>query len=263
MKRVFELVIIILSIILLNINVEAKECTSKDLAALQKEANNIKVNHELVKETKKTHLYDYFDNELPETVEHTETSIRINIYNLTNNLFIVQSTKDYNNYDNEIVLYGSPRSKLEFVKEKNINYKDTNNGNYTISLNKINHYIDYKFEIYSNLDICDATLLKTIEYRKPKYNKYFEESICKEYPDVSYCAEFISKDIDLGNKSLEELVKSEAKNKGYAIPEEKEKGKEESVNFIGKNLKYIIAAGTVIIVGIIGYSIIQKRRGRL
>ena len=263
MKRLFIYLLGVFSFLLLSMNVNAKACTSKELADLQREAGNIKVNHELVRETKTTHLYDFFDNELPETVQHTDTNIKINLYNLTKNLFIVESVKDYNNYDNEIVLYGSPRSSLEFVNERTINYKDTSNGNYTITLNKLNHYIDYKFEIYNNSDICDTTLLKTVTYRKPKYNEYFEESICKEYPNVSYCAEFITKDIDLGNKTLEEAVKLEAKNNGYEKQNEDEKPGEEAVNFLGKNLKYFIIAGSIIVVGIIGYGMINKRRGRI
>ena len=260
MRKRYFFIVLLLSLCLI-IKVEALECSGSTLANLQKEANNIKVNHEIVKETVTKHLYDYFDNELPETVNMEKKSIKLNIYNLTKNVFVIQTEKNYQTYDNEVVLYGEAKTPLKYTNEKTINYKDTNNGNYSWIVDNLDHYIDYKFEIYSNTD-CDTTLLKTITYRKPKFNKYSQDSICLEYSNVNLCQEFISNDLNLNNKSFVDEVKRLGSS-GEIVDNNEEDNSTESKKVIGKEKIYIISSGLVVVLIIVGYLVIDKRRSRI
>ena len=262
MRKGYFFALVILSIFCFSLKVDAAECKGNTLSSLQKEAGNVKVNHEIVKETITKHLYDYFDNELPETVEFEKTTIKINLYNLTKNIFVVQTEKNYSTYDNEMVLYGESRTPLKFDNEKTIDYKDSNNGNYTWNLDNLDHYIDYKFEIYSNTSSCDTTLLRTITYRKPKYNKFAKDPVCTEYPSVKLCNEFISEDINLSGKIFADEVKriGESGNKQEDVmPEETTEIKKGN----NKEKIYIALSGTVVILIIIGYLVIDKRRSRI
>ena len=261
MKKLFPL--IILSLFITFNNVEAASCNGKRLVELQKEANNVKANYEVVKNTITKHLYDYFNNELPETAEIEVKTIKISLSNMTNNLLIVESVKDYSTYDEEIVRYGSAKSELAFKNEKTINYKDTNNGVYSFVVENIDNYIDYKYEIYSNVSDCDVTLLKTISIRKPKYNRFSEEEICKENPKVNLCQEFITNDLTYLEENFIDAVKVRAKSKSNEMINDNENEERKTLSFWDKNGKYFIIGGSLLTVGVITYVVITKRRSNI
>ena len=252
LKNIFKYIIVIISFLFINLNVEGAECTSSEIAKLQKEAANIKVNYEIVKEIKKDNVYDLEQNKLPQTYEYIENSIKISIYNITKNLFIIQSEKDYTEYDNDVTLNGESNIELKFTNEKSINYKDTINGNYSFSTTKTAHYIDYKFDIYSNTD-CDTILLKTITLRKPKYNIYYKEKVCKEYPNTKLCQEFITNDLNINSKEFIDAVKKEAQKANI--------NNKKDNNFL--NSYYIYGSLSVIVIAIIIYIVINERRKRI
>ena len=263
MKKLFPL--IIMSIFINFNNVDAASCSGNRLVELQKEANRIKVNYEIVRNTITKHLYDYFNNELPETAEIEVKTIKISLSNMTNNLLIVESEKDYETYDEEIIRYGEAKTPLEFKNEKTINYKDTNNGVYSFTSDNINNYIDYKYEIYSNVSDCDVTLLKTINFRKPKFNRFSEEEICKENPKVNLCAEFITQDLTYSENNFIDAVKVRAKsnNNNNGDVEDNENEERKSLSFWDKNGKYFIIGGSILVVGVITYVVITKRRSNI
>lgn len=256
-KNIFNL---LLSVLLFNvINVSAANCSSDDIIKLQKEANNIKVSHEIIRKTKTQPLYDFFGNELEAKEEIVEKSIEVSLYNLTNDLFVIQREKNYETYDTEIFLNGEARTPLEYSNEKTILYSDTKNGNYSFSITDYFHYIDYKFDIYSNT--CDSSSLRTIEYRVPKYNMYSEEPICQEYPNSTLCQDFITVDINMSNRDFNDEVKK-SQSISNNIGEEVEE-KRENTNFFKDNIIYFIIAFGIIIVGGTTFIIINKRRKQL
>ena len=236
----------LLTLLFSTINVTAAACNSDEIIRLQKEATNIKVSHEIIRETKTQPLYDFFGNELETKEEIVEKRIEVSIYNLTNNLFIIQHEKNYETYDKEVFLDGEAQTPLKYNNEKTIYYSDTKNGNYSFSVTDYFHYIDYKFDIYSN--ICDTASLRTIEYRVPKYNMYSEEPICQDYPNSALCQDFITVDINMANKDFNDEVKKSQNTSNDNIGEEVVAEREED-NFFKDNIIYFLIAFGIILIG--------------
>ena len=233
-------------------NVEAATCSTSDLAKLQKEAANVKVNHEIIKETVKVTKYTDDNEPTNETIDYLKKSIKLNISNITENIFIVQTEKDYLVLDN-IGNGLASSANIEYSNKKIINYSDSNKGIYTFTSDSINHYIDYKFEIYSNLNNCDTFLIKTITYRQPKYNPYSEYEICKENSNIPACQEFISSDVTLTSEDISKYGGSSSS--GILTTTRTSDIKTDN------NIKAYIIIGAVIIAGgVTAYIIVEKKR---
>ena len=257
MKKIFKIIIVIGFLSFTNVLAEA--CSGSTLTNLQKEASNIKINYEVV-ENKIAAPSEYeFDSDKTEipvgedenlgmedttNIELTEESLKITVYNITKNFYLVQSddlTTD----------------------TKTITYYDTIEGKYIIETSNITDYVNYKFEVYSNLDTCDTTLIKTINYTKPKLNPNANYQICVDNPTIPACQRFITKDTGVSEENIAEYAQKYIDNKGNVdddtiVPAERKKS-----NFIKDNLSYIITIGSVIIVGSVIYIIISKKRSKI
>lgn len=261
-------VIILLFVMLMTINVSAASCSSSELAKIQAEANAVKINQELIKEKIVAHKYDqeHFKY-LDETEEQIKRSIKITVSGITENIFVVRTTlklvggTDANDPDG--VIPGE-----EYVDEFAINYKMTKDGVYSFTTENVAEFIDYKFEVLSNnlsKPECDAIILRTISYRKPKYNILSENPICEDYPTSSLCQEFITTDINLNGKDFDTEVKKSSKSSTPTSTDkiEEKETKRESSNFFKDNILYIGIASGVIVAGIVAYVIVSKKRSAL
>ncbi len=222
------------------VNVLADECRGEALTNLIKEANNIKINYEILEEKSTQPV----PKEYIEIVGKTETEvitekIKINIYNITNNIYLEQTIDDNDD-------------------KKLINYSDTVNGKYSFVTDNISEYVNYKYNVYSNLNTCDKTLLKTINFIKPKHNYLSDFQLCVDNPDVPVCAKYITKDINLGNNDLEDVI-NKYKNSNSVIVTTKVVNNNSNNNY----LLYGVIGGSILIIGVVVYIIISKRRSAL
>lgn len=236
MKKVL---VCLLSVILGCLSVSAKTCSSEETSKLKREADNVKVNYEVIEENIKYETVDgeEFNQDVFETEGITE-KIRITVYNITNNLFVLQT----NDRDNEKIT---------------INYSDTKNGNYSFDTTDINSLMNYKFVVYSNLD-CDLMELKTIDFVKPMRNSYYDYEVCQSHLDVPVCAKYISSELEVSEASLYDYVTNYKVSKGTPtiISRIDELGE---TNLFRSNWMYF-AIGGVVVIGVAIYIVIVKKR---
>ena len=171
MKKVFSILIIFLLLGFINVNAAA--CKSGELTKLNEEANKIKVGYDPI-ETKKmveVNALDMDGNPIEGTYEITEDSLKITVYNVTDDIFLIM-TNDAN--DEEVV----------------INSENSSGGNYSFVNENITDIINYKFEIYSNSS-CDTTLLKTVKFTKPFMNPNARYEACINNPTVPFAKDML------------------------------------------------------------------------
>ena len=244
MKKVLNFLII--SLLFSYVSVFAVECKASDLAKLNEDANNVKVGYEVV-ETKKmvrksTLMLEEESNEMEEV---TEEALKITVYNVTDDIYLVE-TNDYNN------------------DKKVINSSNSTNGKYSFVTDDIYNYINYKYEIFSNLKTCDTTLLKTITFTKPIFNDNAHYQICVDNPTVPVCQRYITADTGVTDATLVEKVESYLNNNGNVETTKKADNNNAATSFIKDNMYYIIGGASVIVVGaIVIYIVISKKRSTL
>lgn len=258
MKRIVYFVLI--SLFLSTLNVNAAACKSSEIAQAQKDASNIKINYEAVEETKSAYVYDQDTKTITnEKYDYIVRTMNINLYNVTKNIYIVQTEKKYYTDGVSNIPLDENKDpveyKDEYINKKVINYSDTNNGKYTFNTKNILEYTDYKFEIYSNFSNCDNTLVRTINYRKPRFNEYSENLICQNNVDIPLCQKYIIKDIELNGKDFETEVQKYLKsnsNNSSTNPEKTSKS--------NKSIIIYSAIGTLLVGGLVTYLFVSKKR---
>ncbi len=239
MKKILNIIISIFAFFFLSTNVLAASCTGSVLNDLQNKANNIKVNYEIV-ETKQNVNFDG-DNEFKTSKEPNiiKKTIRVTIYNLTKELLVEESNS---------------------VNDNIRTYHD--NGNITFETDNIKDIITYTFKIYSNVDSCDKTLIKTISFVKPKRNKYADFQVCIDNPDVPVCQEYITKDVGVTEDALFEMVENYKNNKKSSSIIDDNSAERKNVNNNSRVI-YFVIPGIALLIGILTYLVISRRRGAL
>lgn len=120
-----------------------------------------------------------------------EINTKIEIYNLSNNLYI----EVRNSYNNDKDTY---------------KFEDTNEGYLTFNTKTVVESINYEVKVYTTDSSCANKVLKTMTFTTPKYNPHITSSVCKGYYDkIEYCDPFYDiKDMDLDefNKLVEEEI---------------------------------------------------------
>jgi hypothetical protein len=258
MKKIFYILIIVL--LGSYLNVLANTCTSSELTSLNEIANNIKINYEVI-ETKKTIDNEFefdintdevssgeeddlgMEENTPSTIDITIESLKITVYNLNKDVFLIQT--DDKSSD-----------------KKTITYNDTVEGKYVIETDNIEDYINYKFEVYSNLSTCDTTLIKTITYTKPKLNPNADYQICIDNPTVPACQRYITKDTGVSEDKIVDYVNNYL-NTQVTTTAKAEEERTTSKNFFKDNIVYIIVGSVLVIGGTAAYIIIAKKRRSL
>lgn len=226
--------LLIFAILLFPFGVFADECSSKERSELLKAANNLKVNYENTTEEGTR------DDPTLGKIGYVNENILVNIYNISENIFLSIT----NDNDDKVI---------------SINYALTNNGKYVINDTEFQKIVNYTIKVYSHTD-CEMYLIKTINFKKPRLNPNYYYSMCDNYHDLKVCSKLIDDD---------SVIKSEAELRAYLNNYDRlhnnknNSNSEVSKNFIKKNYKYIIGAGSVIVLGIVIYIIISKRRSRI
>ena len=218
-----KIIVLFLMLFICCNSVFADKCSSSQIVAYQKEAAKIKVDYEIIEN------------------ENLDDSIKINIYNLAEDLFIIK-TDDI----------------LE--EDEYLYYSSFNNNMYSFITYNIEDLIKYTFEIWSTDEKCDVYKVKTINFTKPKFNTISTNELCVQNPEVPVCAKYITQNISITEENLEVYINKYLNNQDNNLEEEivNEEG-----NFFKNNYIYIIIGLGVISVSIVIYIIISKNREKL
>lgn len=221
----------------------ASACTYSE----QAELNNISANVKTTYEIEKTKIDTMPDPDDPEedVVEIYEKKVKINILNVTDEIFI----KVTNDQNNDVLTFYS---------------KDARDGIVSFYQNHVDKLVNYTIEVYANKYACAGELYKKLTLTTPMYNSYSELVACDNNPDFYYCQEYITTEkiaYDEFFKSLEKYETTEEEKK-----EEKEQGVLERIKEFYQDNKIVInVIGTVIVVGGVSATVIliKKRRSRV
>jgi hypothetical protein len=225
-------------------NVLAATCDSTELKKLYSIANNIKVGYEVETKTVENANYEV-DGGSPTMVI---SNIIIDIYNMTDDIFIIAS----NNINNS---------------SKTIIYSDTDNGKYKLdTYDNFNALGTYTFDIYAKNEPCFPQKINTIEFAKPIENPYYYTKECKENLDIPFCAQFVTvlnQNIDIFNmdEEIENYRKTSTKN--TTTKKEEPTNDNNVVKFITEKKYYFIGTGVLILGIIILVKIVKKRRNQI
>lgn len=261
-------ILLVLMIFSLNILLVNAESCSEQLTRAKEAAEKVKINYEVLEEIKKEQVFDEIKQDFTdETYDRVVRKIKISVYNITKDIFIVRKERlRYKEAAGAVEeIDGIPVNYDEFGNQKIITYKDTKEGVFSFTTEDVWNYKDYTFDIYPDNDTsCDLSMIKTISFRQPKYNEYSEQPICLEYPTVELCKQFISYDFDLNGEDFSEVVLKRVKSGSSTnIITQKVEPNERDYNFFKDYWLYLAIGGAVIISGLIVYKIIDKKRSSI
>ena len=234
-KSMSKILVCILSGFILLINVNAAECNYQEKAKLNEIASKVKTNYEVI-EVKKN--MDYIDPETGETgtFEGIETSFKISLYNITEDLYIIQT-------DN-------------FTQEtKHIFYVDTKDGVYSFESYDIENIIKYTYNVYSNSPNCSGDVLKTYNFTKPKVNPYSQYKFCEGFDELPYCKTYITEEIELNEGEVQKKISESTKN-GVIV----NAGEDTKLASFFKENKLVVIIGGLLVVGTGIVTVVIKRK---
>ena len=239
--------IIFSMLFLFSTSVKAETCGYEEKAKLNNEAANVKVNYEI-----KQRQLDKNNYNPPDAIVGTEDEanwnptvdyFQVNILNLTENIY-VEVKNDQNNDTTKYYYNNSQDGKIaiDWLNLENV-------AKFTITVKS------------TDASGCTDRTLKTLNLTLPRYNEYYEYSLCQSIPDYYLCQKYVTFDeVKLGyftKKVYEEIDKKNQKE-----IEKNLKWYEKAWNFI-KDHKVAFITGGVIIVAAgatITVVIIRKRR---
>ena len=239
--------IIFSMLFLFSTSVKAETCGYEEKAKLNNEAANVKVNYEI-----KQRQLDKNNYNPPDAIVGTEDEanwnpivdyFQVNILNLTENIYVEVK----NDQNNETTKYY---------------YNNSQDGKIAIDWLNLENVAKFTITVKStDASGCTDRTLKTLNLTLPRYNEYYEYSLCQSIPDYYLCQKYVTFDeVKLGyftKKVYEEIDKKNQKE-----IEKNLKWYEKAWNFI-KDHKVAFITGGVIIVAAgatITVVIIRKRR---
>lgn len=136
-------------------------------------------------------------------------------------------------------------------------YNNTDNGTFTIYNLPTGNYI---FKVH--YEVCYSELMRTINYKLPKYNHYANDKLCEGLKDkIEICSRTYQG--NLIKEEFEKKVKEYRNELGIKEPEElPDTTFDKIMNFLLKYYLYIII-GIILIVAITIKIVINKKRGAL
>lgn len=217
----------------------ASLCSYDKQKELTKVASSVKIAYEEAQGELEPGTYNPPEGEDPETYVAYYDYFKIKIINVTDDIYV----KLENNANDEI---------------KYIEYKDTNEGAYTIDWKDLTKVTTFTYTVYSssNTECPNEQLFKRV-MTVPKLNENYQNVKCLDYPDHSLCKKYITSDISTAkfNKTMEEYIaKQETEDK-------KEKEKNEKAKQNNKTLIIIVATSIIIVVGGVAIVVARKKRG--
>ena len=214
-------------------------CDYETQLQISREAANVTANYEIG--TYKTGEYE--QSEIPNEdgsenyYEVEETEIKVNIYNITENLYVEVLNKN--------------------TKEvKTYYYKDTNEGSIQWKNQDFGTIVEYEIKVYSNHSDCSGEELNKLSLVLPKYNSHHYMPYCIGL-DTYYCKEWITQEI---NMTQDEIEKS-----GYAeqlknTEKKEDKSETEKDNFWDKYKYVIVSLVVILIIGGMAFIVIKRKQ---
>lgn len=227
-------------------SVDAASCSDSVMREITSKVNQIEVKYEVIETEKPIEFNEEFMEREPDPdMKEKVDTLKTTVYNIPDNVFLVQ-TNDKDKNDRTI-----------------INSSKIKDGVYTFEDKNYTEIINYKYEVYTDIDNCDSSLVKTISYTKPKMNEYSLLDVCQENPDVSVCKKYVTEEIKIAEPEFVNYVYKIIGVDASKNPNEKSYGNP-TTNFIKEHLVYFIGGAVLVIgVGVSAYVIISKKRSRL
>ena len=246
--KIIKLLFTFLLTFIIGVNSAFAVCETSELNKVRQNAYKVSTSYDLIKEEENDEDYTPPDGLTEEEIENFVP------YNYYFNIYINNVSED---------LYVVVKDSISGAS-KTFHHADTNNGVITIKDENFTELNDYTIDIYAENVDCGSTKIRTINYRKPKYNEYSGYSICEGLSSYYLCKTFIDFDIDYNFDEVYDKISNQiaAKEK-----EEEEKGNnsvtDKIENFLGKNKIAIIVGGIIVGAGVATTIVIMVRRRRV
>ncbi len=174
MKKTKYLLIILVSILMVTIKVEAKFCGSDDIATLKKIAEGVNISYEFINNEQEGKMF------------------LITFYNI----------------DKEIKLVAAGEDKITIE-----GMYDSETGDYinTIRAKRpdVHNVVEMTFDVYAKDADCYKESLRTITIKTPRYNELSDTELCKDNPNHEDCKELV----DTNEKKTLQELKENIENK--------------------------------------------------
>lgn len=242
MKRKNLVLTGVLSFLFLVGSVKAAECSYTELAQINQEATNVKLNYEI--KTKVVPDPAENDSDFGYDQDIEVDYLNVSVLNLTDNLYI----KIFNSNDNST---------------KVISGADLKDGIASYEIEDLSSLAKLTYKVYtsSNTSCADQEITSGSK-DLPTRNVYYNVGACVDMPDSPACQKYVTKEVT--PKEFDKVIESSRKQKEKEAEKNNNKGIKKVTNFIKKNKKGIIIGGSIIVVGVVTtVVVIKKRRSRL
>lgn len=162
---------------------------------------------------------------------------KIKIINITEDIYV----KLENNVNDEV---------------KYIEYKDTNEGTFTIDWKDLSKVTTFSYTVYSSSNTeCANEVYRTGVMTTPKLNPNYNNAMCYQIPEFELCKKYITSSVS--DSKFRELASDYVNKtkKEESVKQEKEE-KEEN-----KTTMLIVATSIIIVVGGVAVVMARKKRG--
>lgn len=240
MRRISLYITFLFSFFLLLCVADAS-CNNDELLKYKNEASQVKVIYEVKTETIKG---DFGENDGgTKFSEIDQDYFNIIISNITENINVILHNKSNNS-------------------DQVFTYQNSDNGTVTFRWNDVSNITNFDVNIVaSNKTECSSEKLLTNYFTTPKFNIYSDYAACKNNPDESICAKYVTNDV-----SYESFTKLAEKEEKKIIKElDKEESSKNSKKSFSDKKGFIIFGiiALVLVAGIIAaLAIIRKQRGK-
>lgn len=229
----------ILSIIFLNFFlagiVHAEACSLDKQVEVNNAAGTVSVSTD-------PFIYEYKATN-PETGEEetvTDYVGTISIYNLTSDIYaVVKSTTD----------------------TQTVYYDAKSEGEALISTKSMDNVKNYQISIYPTNKECGTSSVRELNITIPRLNNYYNDGLCKIYPDYFYCSQFMTAD-NISYDDFRSGIAAYAKQANKDKDENRHHGIINNTTSFVKNHWLIAIIIIVVIVGLLTTVIIYKNKKR-
>lgn len=211
--------------ILFSVNVKAaSSCTYTEQAELNSKAANIKVSYDVIDKT--IHFEDGDAN---------QRLFKIQILNVTEEFYIVV--------------------KNDITKvDKTYYSKDAVDGIISFEWDYVESITNFTIQVYTTIKTnCSGEKYKTFYLSTPRYNEYYNYTICSQLSDFYLCQEFVTFSEISRDKffaQVKNYKSGKIDNKGEEPIVEEPTTTDKIFSFIDNNKWYILGGISIIIIGI-------------
>lgn len=239
-KSLSRVIIVLVSCLIPSLVNATSACSYSEQAELNNIAGNVKASFEFKEEVIPNGGVDP-DNGEP--MDITNYYFQISIVNITDKIYV------------------SVKSEAT-GEEKNVYVSDTNNGVVQFKQEDIDNTNQYTINVYSNNDNCKGELFRTFALNVPLANPYADIGLCKDFPEYTYCKEFLTEPIEIEDfmNGINAYVETHKKND---VNEEQNNIKKENkiIKFYKDHTLVInMTAFIVVVIGVATTVILVKRK---